>query len=62
MTFADPFRYHDGAYLLGALDDEDRQAFEAHLETCPDCRVRVAEGRPAVGLLTGLRLSDVDDV
>jgi hypothetical protein len=55
----DPFRYHDGAYVLGALDDLDRRAFETHLQTCAECRARVAAARPAVGLLAGLSLSDV---
>jgi hypothetical protein len=58
---ADPFRYHDGAYVLGALDDTDRIAFEAHLETCAECRARVAEARPAVQLLAGLTLRDIED-
>ena len=57
----DPFRYSDAAYVLGALDDADRRAFEAHLETCPDCQARVAEARPAVDLLAGLTLADVAD-
>ncbi len=26
------------AYLLGALEDEERQGFEAHLSGCRDCR------------------------
>jgi hypothetical protein len=56
---SDPFRYHDGAYVLGALDDLDRRAFETHLQTCPECRARVAAARPAVGLLAGLTLNDV---
>jgi hypothetical protein len=42
---ADPFAYDDAAYVLGALDDADRIAFEAHLSTCADCRARVAELR-----------------
>jgi anti-sigma-K factor RskA len=31
---------HDlvAAYALGALDDEERQAFDAHLESCERCR------------------------
>jgi len=29
-------------YLLGGLDDVDRDAFEAHLEGCPACRDEVA--------------------
>ena len=57
----DPFRYHDAAYVLGALDDLDRRAFETHLQTCADCGARVAAARPAVGLLAGLTLADVGD-
>jgi anti-sigma-K factor RskA len=60
MTSAmDPFRYADAAYVLGALDDADRRAFEAHLETCPDCHSRVAEARASVDLLAGLTIADV---
>jgi hypothetical protein len=61
MTSSDPFRYDDGAYVLGALDDADRRAFEAHLETCPDCQERVAAALPAVALLAGLTVADVAD-
>jgi hypothetical protein len=57
----DPFRYHDGAYVLGALDDLDRRAFETHLSTCAECGARVAAARPAAGLLAGLTLSDLGD-
>jgi anti-sigma factor RsiW len=32
-----------GAYLLGALPDEDRVGFERHLAACPDCRREVEE-------------------
>ena len=31
------------AYLLGALPDEERRAFEAHLADCAHCREDVAE-------------------
>ena len=48
---ADPFMYDDAAYVLGALDDDDRRAFEEHLPTCPDCRARVAELRGTAGRL-----------
>jgi anti-sigma-K factor RskA len=30
-----------GAYVLGALPDEERRGFEAHLATCEACRVEV---------------------
>lgn len=26
-----------GVYVLGALDNDERRAYEAHLETCPEC-------------------------
>jgi anti-sigma factor RsiW len=52
---SDPHLYDDAAYLLGALDDADRDAFEAHLVTCAECRSRLAELRPTAGLLAGLR-------
>ncbi|WP_051967543.1 zf-HC2 domain-containing protein [Kitasatospora mediocidica] len=32
-----------GAYVLGVLDDADRQAFEAHLVHCPQCAAEVGE-------------------
>ncbi|MFN2561255.1 MAG: anti-sigma factor [Jatrophihabitans sp.] len=57
MTAIDPFRHDDAAYVLGALDDADRAAFEAHLLTCADCRARVEELRPTADLLTGVPLS-----
>jgi hypothetical protein len=44
------FEFDDGAYVLGALDEADRVAFEHHLQTCPLCQDSVAEmrGLPAV--------------
>jgi Putative zinc-finger len=59
---SDPFRYDDAAYVLGGLDESDRAAFEAHLETCADCRARVAEARAGHQLLAGLALDDIEDV
>lgn len=32
-----------GPWVLGALDDEDACAFAEHLESCPICRLEVAE-------------------
>jgi hypothetical protein len=39
----DPFIEDDAAYVMGALSDEDRRAFEAHLTGCETCRTSVAE-------------------
>jgi hypothetical protein len=58
----DAFQHHDAAYVLGALDRADRQAFEAHLADCPDCRASVDEARATVNLLSGLTAADVADV
>jgi anti-sigma-K factor RskA len=40
-----------GAYLLGALPDDELEAFEAHLRECPDCRRDVEELRVAADAL-----------
>jgi anti-sigma-K factor RskA len=37
----DPFRDDAGAYLLGALEDGERRAFEDHLSGCAQCREEV---------------------
>ena len=42
---------HTTAYALGALDDEDRASFEAHLVTCDVCAAEVRELREVAGLL-----------
>lgn len=57
----DQFRYDDAAYVLGALPPDERTAFEAHLETCAECRGRVAEARAGAELLAGLTAADVRD-
>ena len=51
----DPFLHDDAPYVLGALDPADRAAFEAHLETCADCRARVAELRAPAAALAAVR-------
>jgi hypothetical protein len=40
-----------GAYLLGALTDLERQAFERHLAGCADCREELERLRPAADWL-----------
>jgi anti-sigma-K factor RskA len=46
-------RYEEnvGAYLLGALPELERQAFERHVERCSDCRSAVERLRPAANAL-----------
>ena len=51
----DPFLHDDAPYVLGALDPVERAAFEAHLETCAQCRARVAELRGPVAALALVR-------
>jgi anti-sigma-K factor RskA len=52
---SDHVRYRDdiGAYLLGALNDLERQAFERHLRGCDECREEVERLRPAADALPG---------
>jgi hypothetical protein len=53
MSVRDHERYRDdvGAYLLGALTDLEQQAFERHLEGCPECREEIERLRPAAEVL-----------
>ncbi len=47
--------HHDdvGAYLLGALNDLERKAFERHLAGCGECQEEVERLRPAADALPG---------
>ena len=38
-------------YALGALDGEEKLALEAHLRTCPACRIQLADARQQTALL-----------
>lgn len=40
-----------GAYAVDALDDDERERFEAHLLRCPDCRAEVDSLREASATL-----------
>jgi anti-sigma-K factor RskA len=44
----DELRDLAGVYALGALDADERRRFEAHLETCDECRAEVRSLSPAV--------------
>jgi anti-sigma-K factor RskA len=53
MSARDHISYREeiGAYLLGALTDLERQAFEQHLTGCAECREEVERLRPAAEVL-----------
>jgi anti-sigma-K factor RskA len=53
MSTRDHSSYRDdiGAYLLGALTDLEREAFEGHIADCPECRDEVERLRPGVDSL-----------
>ena len=42
-----------GAFLLGVLDEPERERFAAHLAGCRRCRVEAARLEPTLGLLGG---------
>lgn len=52
---SDHTRYRDdvGVYLLGAMNDLERQAFESHLKGCSDCQEELERLRPAAEALPG---------
>jgi anti-sigma-K factor RskA len=45
------YREEIGAYLLGALTDPERRAFEGHLHECAACREELERLRPAADAL-----------
>jgi putative zinc finger protein len=47
----DRFSMDDAAYVLGALEPDDRRAYEDHLAGCPLCQAQVAELRGTPALL-----------
>ena len=53
MTDRDHTSYREeiGAYLLGALTDLERQAFERHMADCAECRDEIEQLRPAADAL-----------
>jgi anti-sigma-K factor RskA len=58
MTDHDRIRELAAGYVLGALDPDDRRAFEAHLQGCEECRREVGSLAPLPGLLA--RAAPVD--
>jgi anti-sigma-K factor RskA len=57
---ADEYSHFDAAYVLGALNPEDRLAFEAHLATCAACTqaVQVLAGMPGLLARADISLSE----
>jgi anti-sigma-K factor RskA len=51
MTGHDRWADAAGAYVLGAMAPEEREAFESHLATCSTCQGDVDELRPAAAAL-----------
>jgi hypothetical protein len=45
------YREEIGAYLLGALTDDEREAFEQHMHDCVECRAEIEQLRPAADAL-----------
>ena len=51
---ADPYARLDAAYLLGALDADERLSYETHLVICRRCRAGLTEISAIPSLLAGL--------
>jgi len=52
MSGTHPTREEDfDLYALGALDGDEKAAFETHLETCADCKVQLADSYGRMALL-----------
>jgi hypothetical protein len=49
-----------GAYVLGALEPEERRETERHLETCAACREALLQFAPLPGLLHAVPLEEVE--
>jgi hypothetical protein len=54
----DRFHDWDAAYVLGALDADDRRAYERHLARCAECSAAVAELAGLPGILGKLSSAD----
>lgn len=57
----DPHEHDDAAYLMGALSEHERAAYEAHLRDCTDCRARLEEIRSVMPYLIAGDESLLDD-
>jgi hypothetical protein len=48
---SDPYEHVDAVYLIGALSEDERIAYEAHLVGCATCRARLEEARSVIPFL-----------
>ena len=62
MTDHDRLGEWSGAYVLGALDPEDRRTFERHLAACEACAADVASFAPIPSLLSKVDVTAVEPV
>lgn len=62
MTDHDRFGEWSAAYVLGALDQEDRRTFERHLDTCATCAADVASFAPIPGMLGKVDMTSSETV
>ena len=62
MTNHEVYREWSAAYVLGALDGEERRLFEQHLEDCEPCRREVGAFAPIPGLLARVESADSQPV
>ena len=51
MSMHDELKANAAGYVLGSLDPNERQEFEAHIAGCGDCAAEVASLRPVVNVL-----------
>lgn len=56
----DPYEMYDAAYVMGALDEADRSAYEQHLQACDACTAAVAELRGLPPLLARVQRTAAD--
>ncbi len=62
MTDHDQLGEWSAAYVLGALDQDDRRIFERHLDTCESCAADVASFAPIPSLLSKADAAPVETV
>jgi len=55
------YREQIGAFLLGKLDEGERKAMQAHLNSCPACQAEVRELEPVVAALADAAPDRIDE-